>query len=1854
MRHTTAVLFVVMAVGAMATGHDGDTLSGGALSEWGLPAIGGTQQQQHQDLGEAASPKESLPSGSEDPDPPPMDETAIDDAVIDETIKVPTFWEHCDFQGTNAAIETSVSDVEEAGIKPQEISSLKVPQDYVVSVYSEKNYMGVSKTFLGSSVHCLVNYNMKEGVSWDDQVQSIKVHSAKPGDSPEQEQMVAEQQAAQKEEELHIESQAKEKIKLRQEQLIMDQKKEQEAESRTKDEAAAESKVKAFQKAHSLAAEEEAASKVKVENAEANQQLYKQKYDAARAQLKSNDATLEQAKMRLQGAQDAQIAKKDAMEGEEKKYDAARQEHALAATPAIKSAKELEVNAAKRLLDTATDAEKGAKAEVNRLGDENEQAEKSVTFSAETVKQAETKKEEIATVFSETKDEEHTHYQAQARALESERGAKKSELDAKTEEARSKNGEKTAKANQKARDTEKELERKSLVLREHTSKMIRKKVAASTKDAKRVSENRYKKEKDAKFNKMKEERVSKELNSKARKHKEINDKAAVDDRVQELKDIRTEIGNAETNVEETKKHYENSEKTVDAMRKRRAEQDEESYLKAIKKRVESQKIAQNKEAIVKGKVNDAQRAVDESVEAASEFKEKTKRVEAQVSTAKSAREERSAELESRNKQQHKDAEETNEKAQKDEQEKLAALEKQERADDELIRDNERAEKTLKRNDEAEKDMRITKEVAAKTLRDSKLNFNVMSEKNAKTEYRKELKEKESGKKDTAAARTKKETNTITSDIEKAKGTKEKQAESLQGEAEELNIKKEGSNKKKLQYQEKVTKAVMKMDNLKLSVAEAQKAVEAAGETMTTTQTELFHAQTEVESARVSAASGGPGAGDAVQAKVDAAAAIKKKLDTAKQQERDNKNTATEQQRLFAESEKARDAVKLKKEMSEKTREKLDKNAKTNEEKSQSFKEGKTKDKKREAEAKANLKVEEAEASRIRIEVDEIKKDEIAIKKKKELDEKAKDIAIEKKKELETKYEKAQKALEKSDLKKEEQERKVAQAKEEESAARSKEAESVGKAQKVLDLDLTQRTQQMKAVTEKHTKEVMVKTERTMQKQNEELKNAEFFSSEAEKDLVSKQALVNTADKNSVKVQGAVTKAKEALQEAKDSYEGETDGTKKEMLKTKLETKQREYDDQLAAQRRVLDENMEVRLGAIRATRTKQKKIDAVSELRMKNKAYERSYKGVSDYSKEKIVKRKELEEKTSTAKKGLREREEKEKKAVHDEKFEKYMAKESVDKINAARKAEKQAVVSREKAKYQEYTSDQASDEKKRKAASKAVADAVDKKHERAKEVQEAFSKKSETQQNIVLMHEEKVRKVTRRMDEAKELLNKKNRDATTTKTDLGAATTQLTDAAESLKGAKSAEGKQQAEAVYAAARTAKDEKKQADDSAKEAAAKAASKVEVEKELEINEAKKSKQLKEMKEKTDERTQKATEECASAEHASTDTKEKYDAMQAKFRDMKLQEKSHKEVTIKKSKAMDIWSQLEQETTRQVDGGDEDLTKQKSPEDAKRDLAAELTAHQESSGTMLAKQILGTESGDDPNESEKEQKTAGNAKAEASNPLPANIMSHPILQYAKERKAKCQEADVPTAFSKERCSKAMHAAVHFSDLKTAAVRRNKGAVDTLEKWDSRVGTELKRYTVMEARLPKEEKAPELEVPKVPEEAEPEPPAPAPEEDEVVLTMPPSGLPGNDLVLLQEEGCDGLHDCRTGVTKMKQEISDMSASAENCNKNNNKLAAQVSGRATEQAATQAKLGQMLKTVKSLQAPTVSLGEAADVAATAAIKAARLHRQAHKLAMDANTPASETQEVVEKAARAKAEEVAATLAATQAATAE
>jgi len=150
--------------------------------------------------------------------------------VIDEKIKVPTFYKLCDFKGTKVEIDTSIGDVGDVGIAPNAISSFKVPMDYLVTICDGKDYEGTCKVFEPGSVHCLVSYQMEGGENWDDKIESIKIQSAKvlplaeaaKGNNEQALEALNKEKSNKKEEEIQVEKNAKTRIKLKQDQLMAD------------------------------------------------------------------------------------------------------------------------------------------------------------------------------------------------------------------------------------------------------------------------------------------------------------------------------------------------------------------------------------------------------------------------------------------------------------------------------------------------------------------------------------------------------------------------------------------------------------------------------------------------------------------------------------------------------------------------------------------------------------------------------------------------------------------------------------------------------------------------------------------------------------------------------------------------------------------------------------------------------------------------------------------------------------------------------------------------------------------------------------------------------------------------------------------------------------------------------------------------------------------------------------------------------------------------------------------------------------------------------------------------------------------------------------------------------------------------------------------------------------------------------------------------------------------------------------------------------------------------------------------------------------------------------------------------
>jgi hypothetical protein len=335
------------------------------------------------------------------------------------------------------------------------------------------------------------------------------------------------------------------------------------------------------------------------------------------------------------------------------------------------------------------------------------------------------------------------------------------------------------------------------------------------------------------------------------------------------------------------------------------------------------------------------------------------------------------------------------------------------------------------------------------------------------------------------------------------------------------------------------------------------------------------------------------------------------------------------------------------------------------------------------------------------------------------------------------------------------------------------------------------------------------------------------------------------------------------------------------------------------------------------------------------------------------------------------------------------------------------------------------------------------------------------------------------------------------------------------------------------------------------------------------------------------------------------------------------------------------------------GGQGLKSNMTPEQLKVHLANGGSVH-DVSGTDLARQILGKDAdGNDlPGASEKEQKLAARVHAQKAEPI--DIVNHPLIKFAKERKQKCMNAETPDDVSKERCKKADTAAVHFFRLKKATESGNPLAPDTLHKWQARVGKDLKQYDIMVENLPLEDGSPNTE--KSEDTSGGIPPTPVEtggassyENDPVVKSTPPELDPDEEEVLLQESGepCADTKACQQKAKETQKQASDLAASTERCDKSDAAMSTKLAGYEKEQAASQTKLEKLRATVKSL-APDV--GEAADEAADAAIKASGLQLAAHKLAQETPAKHSEAKAAIEKAAEAHTKKVLAELRVTEA----
>jgi len=662
--------------------------------------------------------------------------------------------------------------------------------------------------------------------------------------------------------------------------------------------------------------------------------------------------------------------------------------------------------------------------------------------------------------------------------------------------------------------------------------------------------------------------------------------------------------------------------------------------------------------------------------------------------------------------------------------------------------------------------------------------------------------------------------------------------------------------------------------------------------------------------------------------------------------------------------------------------------------------------------------------------------------------------------------------------------------------------------------------------------------------------------------------------------------------------------------------------------------------------------DKVGVLVKKQSLYDTAVRQIKRYNKDKVERRAEATEKEGASKARVREQSEKVKVAAHGENFEKYRAKEAVKKIDASRLAEKSAIRKREKALSQEYAAKKSAGEKNRKTASKAVADAVNKRQQAFDGVKESYTKKTQTVNNVLLLHDEKARKVGRRWDDAREIHGKLVRKEHGTHVRLEEAEKAMIDAQQALEDTKSPDAKKHAQDIYNSARGEKDKEQQLYDTSVEKSTKSKAKLETVSAVKAAADKKTKAIQAKKAKMVAELESAVDACNALEQTQESMDDRLKSLKVKAGNWKLRLKEHKEQEVKKSKAMDIFKQLEGASTEYKKylypyggapskddallPGTSEETAQLSPEERKKRLDNERKVKQDGSSTALAEEILGTKTS-----------TGITAPKKPTKPtLSFEDRSHPLLVYAQEQRQKCKDkGPLPSPSATELCSKATQAAVHFHEMKTSG--DDPLAQDSLTKWQSRVGTDLEGYDKLVEKLPNTNGEKPAENPEEAAEETVEKGVDADEDEEETESELPA-LPALPTVLLQEsdDSCDALAGCHRSTQKLKKDILAATADSERCDKNDAKLSAGIAGQSKQLKSLQTKLSTSRRMRASLMGSMshADLGEAADVAADAAINSARASIAVHKLALRAHQP-EEMQAAIEHASKAKHQEVMAAL---------
>jgi len=1566
---------------------------------------------------------------------------------------VPTFYHACEFGPPKVKVETSIHDVSLIGISDDGVSSMKIPEGYVVTIYSDKNFAGFSKTFVGGQIHCLSNYQMGGGKTWNNEISSVRVLTAKVDENGAgAKETKLKEKIQKKREEWSIRDEATQKVKQKEHQSAIDNRKVMEKEKFTKDESQAEVKVKSAQKDHQTTKEGFDLAKNQAENLQKNEELagkanekgnkqLDEKTNKAAEEAKKFDGTSRMADEKRSKSDKAASAAQDAREKHQKAQDEGRQ----------KSTKK-EADIADRLFKERKGEEKAAKTSLSSADENNESSQKSERFAKEAKEKRERKLDELKGDVKKA-NKKVAGSQREMKKLALAVGEEsKSEKTAKSTEVHSKSVEKKAKDEEVAREGTKERSRKIVQAKESTAKAVRTRVEYSVKKAHAVNELNGKKERNVKGEKDKTERDCKESDAKIDKKKELLEKAQVKERRKKLRDIKKLQSVAETAVTHAQKTSDAAQRTVDRQRKRRAMNEEEVGHKAIKKKIAIQKMAANAEIINKGKLAIANRQLESATQVAQEFGEKSRRMKVADKRMMEERQKRSASLESKNKREAKDAAISDEKAAKAESQALQVLDTKERAMDKKKRKLERTEKKIIRVTDEANVLRLENEVSNKKLRVLERSVERVDLKIEKETRNSELKKKESEKRTKQAKEVATKSDTVGLDLKKAAKRKSIQADQFSRRALQLDSAKEKSDKTFVKANEGATKVKMQQEGVDRAEKLSNAAVKEKGDKVS----EAYTAKDTASEKAEKEASNEEGDESVEEAMRQKASSAKKRLVTLKQMEVKAKNQQKEVVSKKTRVKKRKSQLDQKADEADKSSEARTKKEKKLKMESESAKELGVKDKTRENGIKAKAaeasQKSDLEARAYRATTEKI----IDLRRTKEAEDKRLERAQQEKDELKAKHDAKNEYIQEQDVHAQEGSRKVARAKQDRANARQTKAEKEAKAGKILVLNLHQKLGSLKSTTEKHTKESKVKMGNTATKKLTKVKALKDIENEKAKEKESASILQQGATKKIAEMNLEITQRADALQANKDELDAATSKEKKLMLIEKEKTLTEKLDDTKKAQQAIVDDSVEIRISYERALASEVKAKDDVLSMSKLAEIYSDAEDNIGDLNEEKLKTRKEALAREHGAKHDYKDKQEEKDLAKHNEKTAKYMVRESVSKINTARKAEKGAVATAQKAKHKEYTYQRNIDEKRRKTSMSAIARAIAVRHRAAKDLQEAFMKKAETQANSMLESQESHRKITRKLDDGRELASKLEDKDKILSTQLDTAKKEERASRESFQLRRSPEGKAIGNRLAKVAQQKAAVIKAKYDTVHKSKIEADIKVSA---LTEKEKLAHEQLEgdaQAKKKTDEKTEKATHDCDATKDATKTMVGKLDALKSEYADMQIRIRAHNERVTKKSEALGVWAKLE-DVTRNADQPADDMvdrgahykldpehTLEKSPEQQKEILAKDVMQKESTSASALAKRILGTDG--------KVENTKFVSTSDET------VDTHPLAAYTATTKKMAGSIFASDEQQSELSQKSSAAEQHLQTLKSNALKPKSsltGADDTFEKWDKRVG-------------------------------------------------------------------------------------------------------------------------------------------------------------------------------------------------------